>query len=148
MAGRRGDLVLDAMTRSLPHGFPDGHGSVAQSYTKDWSTYLVTPATTLEDSQKKKCRGKHECDHQMLLASNRAIATGSQTDQNDVPKAQILTGHDGFAQYLFRFKLRGSPYCICDPAKFQDVLHIFEDCDMFHRERVALKTEVDVRTAR
>ncbi|GBP51478.1 hypothetical protein EVAR_44453_1 [Eumeta japonica] len=59
--------------------------------------------------------------------------------------ARTLTGHGGFAQYLYRFKLWDSLYCACDPAKIQDVLHILEDCDMFHRERVALEAGTDVR---
>ncbi|GBP08427.1 hypothetical protein EVAR_77130_1 [Eumeta japonica] len=59
--------------------------------------------------------------------------------------AQTLTGHRGFVQYLFRFKLRDSPYCACDPAKFQNVLYVFKDCDVFQQERVALGTGTDVR---
>ncbi|GBP97545.1 hypothetical protein EVAR_68555_1 [Eumeta japonica] len=58
---------------------------------------------------------------------------------------QTLTGYGGFAQYLFRFEQRDSPYCACDPAKIQDVLHVLEDCDMFLRERVALEAEFGVR---
>ncbi|GBP93905.1 hypothetical protein EVAR_90905_1 [Eumeta japonica] len=44
--------------------------------------------------------------------------------------AQTPTGHGGFAQYLHRFKLKDSPYCVCDPAKIQDVLHVLEECPM------------------
>ncbi|GBP98428.1 hypothetical protein EVAR_9222_1 [Eumeta japonica] len=62
--------------------------------------------------------------------------------------AQTLTGHGGFAQYLFRFKLRDSPHCACDPAKIQDVLHVLEDCDMFLRERAALEAEIGVAVSR
>ncbi|GBP46653.1 hypothetical protein EVAR_86905_1 [Eumeta japonica] len=47
--------------------------------------------------------------------------------------AQTLTGHGGFSQYLHRFKLKDSPYCACDPAKIQDVLHVLEECPMFLR---------------
>ncbi|GBP92790.1 Retrovirus-related Pol polyprotein from type-1 retrotransposable element R1 3, partial [Eumeta japonica] len=59
-----------------------------------------------------------------------------------------ITGHGGFSQYLFRFKLKNSPYCACDPAKIQDVLHVFEECDMFLRGRKALETEIGVRIER
>ncbi|GBP98225.1 Putative 115 kDa protein in type-1 retrotransposable element R1DM [Eumeta japonica] len=45
--------------------------------------------------------------------------------------AQTLTGHGGFSQYLHRFKLKDSPYCACDPAKIQDVLHVLEECQCF-----------------
>ncbi|GBP89234.1 Retrovirus-related Pol polyprotein from type-1 retrotransposable element R1 3 [Eumeta japonica] len=58
--------------------------------------------------------------------------------------AQTLTGHGRFAQYLHRFKLKNSPYCACDPAKIQNVLHVLEECPMFLRERVALETEIGV----
>ncbi|GBP65876.1 Retrovirus-related Pol polyprotein from type-1 retrotransposable element R1 [Eumeta japonica] len=59
--------------------------------------------------------------------------------------AQALTGHGGFAQYLFRFKLRDSPHCACDPAKIQEVLHVLRDCDMFLQECAALEAEIGVR---
>ncbi|GBP36110.1 hypothetical protein EVAR_93803_1 [Eumeta japonica] len=62
--------------------------------------------------------------------------------------AQTLTGHGGFSQYLHRFKLKDSPYCACDPAKIQDVLHVLEECPMFLRERVALETEIGVIVGR
>ncbi|GBP79509.1 hypothetical protein EVAR_58520_1 [Eumeta japonica] len=62
--------------------------------------------------------------------------------------AQILTDHGGFAQYLFRFKLRDSPHCAYDPAEIQDVLHVLEDCDMFLRERAALEPWIGVAISR
>ncbi|GBP60304.1 hypothetical protein EVAR_26716_1 [Eumeta japonica] len=58
--------------------------------------------------------------------------------------AQTLTGHGGFAQYLHRFKLKDSPYCACDPAEIQDVLHVLTECPMFLWERVALEMEIGV----
>ncbi|GBP60538.1 Retrovirus-related Pol polyprotein from type-1 retrotransposable element R1 3 [Eumeta japonica] len=59
---------------------------------------------------------------------------------------QTLTGHGGFApQYLFRFRLRDSPHCACDPAIIQDVLHVLGDCDMFLRERAALEAEIGIQ---
>ncbi|GBP87388.1 hypothetical protein EVAR_34775_1 [Eumeta japonica] len=59
--------------------------------------------------------------------------------------AQTLTGHGGFAQYLFRFRSWDSPYCSYDPAKIQNELHVLEDCDMFLRERAAHEAEFGVR---
>ncbi|GBP85306.1 hypothetical protein EVAR_63645_1 [Eumeta japonica] len=59
--------------------------------------------------------------------------------------AQTLTGHGGFAQYFFRFRLQDSPYCACDLVKIQDVLHVLEDCDMFLRERAVLEAEFGIR---
>ncbi|GBP26666.1 hypothetical protein EVAR_23436_1 [Eumeta japonica] len=62
--------------------------------------------------------------------------------------AQTLTGHGGFARYLYRFKLRGSPHYVCDSAKTQDVLHVLEDCDIFLWERAALETGIGVQISR
>ncbi|GBP87868.1 hypothetical protein EVAR_61622_1 [Eumeta japonica] len=55
--------------------------------------------------------------------------------------AQTLTGHDGFAQYLHRIKLKDSPYCACDPAIIQDMQHVLLECPMFLRDCVTLETE-------
>ncbi|GBP04939.1 hypothetical protein EVAR_3815_1 [Eumeta japonica] len=61
---------------------------------------------------------------------------------------QTLTGHGRFSQYLFRFKLRNSPYFAYDPTLIQDVLHVFKDCDMFLRMRTALKVGIGVRISK
>ncbi|GBP51033.1 hypothetical protein EVAR_37191_1 [Eumeta japonica] len=58
--------------------------------------------------------------------------------------SQTLTDHDGFTQYLFRFKLRDSPYNACDPVKIQDVLHVFKDCDTFHQEHETLEKGIEI----
>ncbi|GBP61702.1 hypothetical protein EVAR_89081_1 [Eumeta japonica] len=62
--------------------------------------------------------------------------------------AQALTGHGGFVQYLFRFKLKDSPYCAYDTVKKQDVLHVLEECDMFLRGRVVLEAKIGIRIER
>ncbi|GBP97755.1 hypothetical protein EVAR_91980_1 [Eumeta japonica] len=36
--------------------------------------------------------------------------------------AQTLTEHNGFAQYLHKFKLKNSPHCACAPDNVQDLL--------------------------
>ncbi|GBP33114.1 Retrovirus-related Pol polyprotein from type-1 retrotransposable element R1 3 [Eumeta japonica] len=53
--------------------------------------------------------------------------------------APTLMGHGEFAQYLFRFYLKDSPYCVCDPPETQDVLHVLEECDIFLRGCAALE---------
>ncbi|GBP55462.1 hypothetical protein EVAR_42638_1 [Eumeta japonica] len=58
--------------------------------------------------------------------------------------AQTLTGRGGFIQYLHRFKLKNSPYCVCDPVKIQDVLQILKEYSMCLRVRVALEAEIGV----
>ncbi|GBP31640.1 hypothetical protein EVAR_84086_1 [Eumeta japonica] len=70
------------------------------------------------------------------------------TNRQDVLNSANPNGHGGFAQYLFKFKLKDLPYCACDSAKFQDVLHVLEECDMFLRKLAALEAEVNVRIAR
>ncbi|GBP47144.1 hypothetical protein EVAR_36969_1 [Eumeta japonica] len=62
--------------------------------------------------------------------------------------AQTLTGHGGFTQHLFRFKLQGSLYCVCDSAKIQDAQHVIEDCNMFHRKRMTLEAGINVQISR
>ncbi|GBP46186.1 hypothetical protein EVAR_24593_1 [Eumeta japonica] len=64
------------------------------------------------------------------------------------PMAQILTGYVGFAQNLHMLKLKDSPYCVCDPAKIQDVLHVLEEYPMFLRDLVALEAEIGVIVGR
>ncbi|GBP74718.1 hypothetical protein EVAR_103552_1 [Eumeta japonica] len=54
----------------------------------------------------------------------------------------MLTGHDGFA-HLYKFKLKDSPYCACDPAKLQGVLHVHEESHIFLWERETLEVVTD-----
>ncbi|GBP49324.1 hypothetical protein EVAR_27026_1 [Eumeta japonica] len=56
---------------------------------------------------------------------------------------QTLTGHVEFPHYLFRFKLKDSPYCVCDPAKEQDVPHTAFARSKYARERVYMLIEID-----
>ncbi|GBP68792.1 hypothetical protein EVAR_36554_1 [Eumeta japonica] len=51
----------------------------------------------------------------------------------------------GFVQYLFRVKLKDSPYCARDSSKILYVLHVLEECDMFLRWRATLIAELHVR---
>ncbi|GBP97433.1 Retrovirus-related Pol polyprotein from type-1 retrotransposable element R1 [Eumeta japonica] len=71
----------------------------------------------------------------MLLSPSGTSVPGPPKTEMTSHLAQTLTGHGGFSQYLHRFKLKDSPYCACDPAKIQDVLHVLEECPMFLRER-------------
>ncbi|GBP00741.1 hypothetical protein EVAR_76971_1 [Eumeta japonica] len=67
------------------------------------------------------------------------------TDRYGVLDHASLNGRGRFTCYLFRFNLWDSPYCACDPAKIQDVLHVFEECDMFLRERAEMGVRVTRR---
>ncbi|GBP72315.1 hypothetical protein EVAR_90411_1 [Eumeta japonica] len=41
--------------------------------------------------------------------------------------AQTLTEHNGFAQYLHKFKLKNSPHCACAPDNVQDLLRFLKE---------------------
>ncbi|GBP80357.1 hypothetical protein EVAR_54745_1 [Eumeta japonica] len=62
--------------------------------------------------------------------------------------AQILTGHGGFAQYLYRLKLKNSPYCACAPDEVQNVLHVLKECLFFVKELVETETGTGVKIVR
>lgn len=55
---------------------------------------------------------------------------------------QALTGHGGFAEYLFRFKLRPDPGCSCDAQKDQTVPHLLVDCPILG----TLRSEFEIET--
>ncbi|KAI8437790.1 hypothetical protein MSG28_012021 [Choristoneura fumiferana] len=51
-------------------------------------------------------------------------------------KAQLLTGHGGVRQYLHRFGLAASPYCVCDDESLETVPHVLLTCARYGRERL------------
>ncbi|GBP39694.1 hypothetical protein EVAR_25518_1 [Eumeta japonica] len=158
MAGWGGNLVLDAPTRSLLHGFPGGDGRAIESDMKgeEWFAALVKTAAvydrfplshakkvirvaSLEEWQERYAKGSTgeiiKCFFPRVEKAYRILRIIEMTSH----VAQTLTCHSRFAQYLFRFRLRDSPHCACDPVKTQNVLHVLEDCDMFLGEHAALK---------
>ncbi|CAG9123686.1 unnamed protein product [Plutella xylostella] len=56
---------------------------------------------------------------------------------------QMLTGHGGIGEYLYRFKLKGSPGCDCDPNISESVWHIILDCPRFLAARHDLETSIN-----
>ncbi|GBP97304.1 hypothetical protein EVAR_90482_1 [Eumeta japonica] len=66
--------------------------------------------------------------------------------QRYAEEALTLTGHGGFAQYLFRFKLRDSLLRL-RPRQNSGCAARSRDCDMFLRER-ALEAEIGVAVSR
>ncbi|GBP96827.1 Putative 115 kDa protein in type-1 retrotransposable element R1DM [Eumeta japonica] len=108
----------------------------------------VIRAASLEEWQQRYAEGSTgditKCFFPRVEKAYRVLGDTEMTSH----MAQTFTGHGGFAQYLFRFKLRDSPHCACDPVKIQDVLHVLEDCDMFFRERAALEAEIGVAVSR
>ncbi|XP_050558906.1 uncharacterized protein LOC126912164 [Spodoptera frugiperda] len=58
----------------------------------------------------------------------RKIETSSIT-------TQLFTGHGGFSEYLYRFKLRGNPSCPCDSTVEETVPHVIFACPVYARAR-------------
>lgn len=48
---------------------------------------------------------------------------------------QVLTGHGGFSEYLYRFKCKENPSCICEPGVDETVVHILLECPVFSLKR-------------
>nr|XP_026500896.1 uncharacterized protein LOC113404252 [Vanessa tameamea] len=57
---------------------------------------------------------------------------------------QLLTGHGGFAAYLYRFKLKDSPSCVCDPECDETILHLILACPRFGRDRLEFETRTNI----
>ncbi|XP_045458937.1 uncharacterized protein LOC123669339 [Melitaea cinxia] len=57
---------------------------------------------------------------------------------------KALTGHGGFSEYLYRFKCKGSPSCVCDPGCSESVLHVLLECPTFAYERLRLENQTGV----
>ncbi|GBP73996.1 Retrovirus-related Pol polyprotein from type-1 retrotransposable element R1 3 [Eumeta japonica] len=108
----------------------------------------VMRAAILEEWQERYAEGNTgkvtKCFFPRVEQAYRILKQLEMTSQI----AQTLTGYGGFAHYLFRFKLKDSPYCACDPAKEQDILHALEECCMFMREGADLEIEINSRVKR
>ena len=57
---------------------------------------------------------------------------------------QMLTGHGGIAEYLYRFKLKNSPSCECDLETPESVTHILFECPRFAAYRFDLQTHIEI----
>ncbi|GBP24064.1 hypothetical protein EVAR_27287_1 [Eumeta japonica] len=102
----------------------------------------------------------HEARHDLfeIVAEGKTVrpfqvirAATSKSSKNDTPReAQVrstIAAFPGWNKHTW-FKLWDSPYCACNPAKIQEMLHVLEECDMFLRERAALEMGIDIRIAR
>lgn len=56
---------------------------------------------------------------------------------------QAFTGHGGISEYLFRFKLKDSPACECDPEISETVEHIIVECPRFSALRMDTEYQVN-----
>ncbi|XP_045541155.1 uncharacterized protein LOC123722714 [Papilio machaon] len=59
--------------------------------------------------------------------------------QMDYLTVQVLTGHGGFSEYLYRFKCKENPSCACDDMTNKEILHLVTDCPIFTRERYEIE---------
>ncbi|GBP34375.1 Putative 115 kDa protein in type-1 retrotransposable element R1DM [Eumeta japonica] len=141
IASRRGNLALNATTRSLLHGLSGRNGRALKSDTEGENRHDL-PEIVTED--------RAVC---LFWAVDAGIAGNERA--NELVKQAVLAkkteaDYDRFPlsyakKYLCRFKLRNSLYCVYDPAKIQNVLHVLDECGMFLRKRMALKTRIDVQ---
>ncbi|XP_068631438.1 uncharacterized protein [Battus philenor] len=49
----------------------------------------------------------------------------------DTVLVQLFTGHGGFSEYLYRFKLKEDPSCFCEPGVDQTAIHLVAECPAF-----------------
>lgn len=58
---------------------------------------------------------------------------------------EALTGHGGFGHYLYQFKCKDSPACICDPAAEESITHLMLDCPKYDRKRLELQIQLELQ---
>ncbi|XP_045451007.1 uncharacterized protein LOC123659888 [Melitaea cinxia] len=75
-----------------------------------------------------------------------AIAAYKITSKIKVDRfvTQALTGHGGFSEYLYRFKCKESPSCVCDPGCPESVFHVLLECPTFAYERLRFQCQTGV----
>lgn len=56
---------------------------------------------------------------------------------------QAFTGHGGMAEYLYRFRLKISPECECDPDTSESTWHIILECPRFAAARTELEFQLN-----
>ncbi|XP_045451569.1 uncharacterized protein LOC123660556 [Melitaea cinxia] len=61
---------------------------------------------------------------------------------------QVLTGHGGFSEYLYRFKCKESPSCVCDPECSESVLHVLLDCPALAYERLRVECQLGIKLSK
>ncbi|KAJ0175534.1 hypothetical protein K1T71_008693 [Dendrolimus kikuchii] len=60
-------------------------------------------------------------------------------------QVQMVTGHGGFAHYLYKFKRKTSPGCICDPEINETIVHLLVECPRYGKARFELEQRIGVR---
>ncbi|GBP15282.1 hypothetical protein EVAR_92276_1 [Eumeta japonica] len=81
-----------------------------------------------------------------LSHAKRVIrAVSLEKGKKDTPREARMKSPNAF---FLGFKLKDSPYCTCDPAKEQNILHALEECNIFTRERADVEMKIDRRVKR
>ncbi|CAK1585006.1 unnamed protein product [Parnassius mnemosyne] len=61
---------------------------------------------------------------------------------------QVITGHGGFSEYLYRFKCKESPACACDPEREETIMHLLTECPIYSRQRIDLELEIGIKISK
>ncbi|CAK1599374.1 unnamed protein product [Parnassius mnemosyne] len=58
---------------------------------------------------------------------------------------QAMTGHGGFSEYLYRFRCKENPSCVCESGVEETVLHVLLDCPRFGKQRYDFEKSIGAR---
>lgn len=59
--------------------------------------------------------------------------------------AQIFTGHGGYREYLYKYRLADSPFCTCDNVTEENVMHVLLNCPKHEYKRLEVECKMDIR---
>ncbi|GBP66738.1 hypothetical protein EVAR_50117_1 [Eumeta japonica] len=109
-AGIKGNERADELVRRADKTAAD-YDRFPLSYAK-----RVTRVASLEEWQEQYAEGSNG---EIIKCFVLRVKQTYRVRQIDITSqlALTLTGHGGFSQYLFRFKLKDSLYCACNPTK-------------------------------
>ncbi|KAI8423909.1 hypothetical protein MSG28_012905 [Choristoneura fumiferana] len=108
----------------------------ADELARDAALKRSIPGESIEEWQRRYEGAKTGATTRLFFAdvgvARKMLASTSMTNA----KAQLLTGHSGVRQYLHRFGLAASPYCVCDDESVESIPHVLLTCPRFGRERL------------
>ncbi|CAH2109292.1 unnamed protein product [Euphydryas editha] len=137
------NLLLDPLLREL-----EAKGVYAQAFADD-VVLLFDGETALDIEQ----RANAALDHVERWAGvTKLFFPDAEEAYGVIGKikvdrfvTQVLTGHGGFSEYLYRFKCKDSPSCVCDPGCPESVLHTLLECPIYDYERHKLEKQIEIK---